>query len=202
MSTVITLIVFTLLIVLSATACTSKPPYACPLHDDEGCHSMQEIYDASRKASPTAQGEHIMSAHSKLADATPNPLANNPIAYVEPDIGQPVFRQPHVHRVWIAPYVDADGNLRSGEYTYFATPGEWTYGTLHEPGAAGFSTLFAPQRPDHLGFTAVEPAKSSQTPPAPPSKAVEALPTPTGVSPAAAAATREGITQPAETLSH
>jgi hypothetical protein len=162
---------------------------------------MQDVYEASRKASPTAQGEHIMSAHSKVSEETRNPITNNPGSYVEPDVGQPVFRQPRVHRVWIAPYVDADGNLRSGEYTYFATPGEWTYGTLHEPGAASASTLFAPQRPDHLGFTAVEPGKAS-SPPAPPSKAVESLPTPTGISSATATATREGITQPAETLTH
>jgi hypothetical protein len=199
---VITLLALGLLTVLVLTACASQPPYACPLHATDGCHSMAEIYEASRKASSTAQGEHIMSARSSVAAAPSNPIVHNPGAYREPDVGQPVFRQPQVHRVWIAPYVDADGNLRSGEYTYFATPGEWTYGTLHEPGVASGSTLFAPQRPDHLGFTAVEPSKASTVPPVPPGKAVESLPTPTGVSPAAAAAAREGITQPAETLTH
>lgn len=198
----ITLLTLIFLTVLLLAACASKPPYACPLHANEGCHSMAEVYEASRKASPSAQGEHIMTARSSVAAPPANPIANNPGAYREPDVGQPVFRQPQVHRVWIAPYVDADGNLRSGEYTYFATPGEWTYGTLHESGAASGSTVFAPQRPDHLGFTAVEPRKTSPAPPAPPGKAVESLPTPTGVSPAAVAAVREGITQPAETLTH
>jgi hypothetical protein len=163
---------------------------------------MAEIYETSRKASPTAQGEHIMNARASSAATQASPMVNNPGAYGEPDVGQPVFRQPQVHRVWIAPYVDADGNLRSGEYAYFATPGEWGYGSLRAPGVASAATLFAPQRPDHLGITAIESSKASSAPPAPPGKAAETLPTPPAVSPAAAAAAREGITQPAETLTH
>src|SRR5690606_17618151 len=81
--------------------------------------------------------------------------------------GMPVFQQPKVMRVWLAPYVDADGNLRSGEYTYFATPGAWNYGSLQTPGQA--SGVYEPSRPDQLGFNPneVSSKRSARTPAAP-----------------------------------
>ncbi|KWU17818.1 hypothetical protein AS149_13945 [Burkholderia cenocepacia] len=123
----------------------------------------------------------------------------------------PVFKQPKVMRVWVAPYVDADGNLRSGEYAYFATPGEWNYGSLNKPGAA--SGMFQPTRPGQLGFNPTDkragqasqgsanPAKPPEAPPA-----QEFKPTipaaANGSTGTAAPATQGGITQPYQRLSN
>ena len=178
----------TLLLVLAA--CTMHPPYACPLPSGVSCHSMQEIYDAARKAPRSATTGQVTAQNA--AAARPRGIVNHPGSFAEPgDVGQPVFRAPHVYRPWLAPYVDADGNLRSGEFVYFATPGEWSYGTMREPGAASAATLFGPQHPDRLGFT---PTDSKSQTRAAPSKPNDALPAPAPVT------TREGITQPSETL--
>jgi conjugal transfer pilus assembly protein TraV len=85
--------------------------------------------------------------------------------------GMPVFQQPQVMRVWVAPYVDANGNLRSGEYTYFSTPGKWNYGDLKKSGSA--SGIFEPGRADRLGFNPVvaSPAAGAPARPAEPTRA-------------------------------
>jgi type IV conjugative transfer system lipoprotein TraV len=159
-------------VVLTFTGCTSVPPYTCRLGEfNENCHTMQEVYGKA-KTTPGQTGklEQVMRPdpqHPLPPPAPPMPVANHGTAYAEPgEVGRPVFKEPQVHRVWIAPYVDADGNLRSGEYTYFSTPGEWNYGTTTAQGAAGSSTMFAPTKGGNtaLGFT---PASKSGAPPIP-----------------------------------
>jgi conjugal transfer pilus assembly protein TraV len=78
----------------------------------------------------------------------------------------PVFQQPKVVRVWIAPFVDANGNLHSGEYQYFSTPGHWNYGSLKAPGQA--SGMFQPSMPGDYGFNPVTKTETTNAPPAPP----------------------------------
>lgn len=169
---------------LALSACAGNKPYQCPLTGGQSCNNMQEVYDAARGAPRTARAENVVGLGQPTSTQR---LSHSPSAHFEPgEHGQPVFRQPRVYRVWLAPYVDADGNLRSGEYTYFSTPGEWAYGTTREAGSASSAT-FGPQRPDQLGFTPVEdtpaPARRASDAPVPPS-----------------ATTRDGITQPRQTL--
>jgi len=175
---------------LGLSACASNKPYTCPLNGHHGCKSMQEIYDAARKAPRKMNHEHVLDAAQRGGSVASVPPYDG-YRYTEPgEVGQPVFKQPRVYRVWLAPYVDADGNLRSGEYTYFSTPGEWAYGTTRETGVAGDAT-FAPARPDQLGFTPIEKSsRSRQSPPRP----GDSAPTPPAVT------TSDGITQPSQTF--
>lgn len=168
------------------TGCATKP-YACPLKKGaQHCGSMQEVYDVARKAPRNVERQDIYeTAHHERAAASPTFSQQTPAD--QPEIGQPVFKQPRVHRVWIAPYVDANGNLRTGEYTYFNTPGEWNYGTTREAGDASSAT-FGPQKPESLGFTPVVKSSKKGAPPKPD------LPAPS--------TNADGITQPTHTLAN
>jgi type IV conjugative transfer system lipoprotein TraV len=173
------------LLVLSG--CMTTPPYTCKLGEfNPDCHTMQQVYGKA-KTTPGQTGglEQIMRpdpTHPLPPPAPPMPLANHGGAYAEPgEVGKPVFQEPQVHRVWIAPYVDANGNLRSGEYTYFNTPGQWNYGTTTAQGSAAASTMFAPVKGGNgtLGFNpnvkAAGPAVPKQSPPKPQDSNLSAL---------------------------
>lgn len=159
-----------------AGCASSKPQHACTLDSAEGgaCASMQDAYKASRRMTSNPDATRVQSVFDSRvqqngADSAKPYFSGQPSNYPEPgQTGMPIFTQPKVMRVWVAPYVDADGNLRSGEYTYFSTPGTWNYGTLNKPGAA--SGIMEPSRPDNLGFkpntTPTQPARRA-APPAP-----------------------------------
>lgn len=51
-----------------------------------------------------------------------------------PASGSPVFTPPKVFQTWTGATVDANGNLHDGHHAWFATPGQWNYGSV---GAAG-----------------------------------------------------------------
>lgn len=143
-------------VVLLGAGCTSAPVHRCPLSDKNAgtCSSMQDSYKAAMaKGNTTAGKESVFSGSAAAPAATQvaQPFFTGQATnYPEPgQQGTPVFQQPRVHRVWVAPYVDANGNLRSGEYAYFNTPGQWNYGTMKKPGAG--SAVFGPARSDNLG---------------------------------------------------
>lgn len=160
---------------LALSACSSaprKPDYECPLDDVAAakCASVQDAYVASNRMAP--QGlTRLQSVFDPRAQSRPAPESARPVfagaasEFPEPpQSGAPVFQQPQVMRVWVAPYVDADGHLRSGEYTYFSTPGQWNYGEMKKPGAAAAAT-FGPAKPGQLGFNPVlEPQKAPARP--------------------------------------
>jgi conjugal transfer pilus assembly protein TraV len=155
----------TTLAAITGCSTTARPGnYECELRDNPAskCASMQSAYKSSQGLT-SAESANVQTVFE--ANATqPRPAANTaPIVGAQasgyPDVGEagmPVFKQPKVLRVWVAPYVDADGNLRSGEYTYFSTPGQWNYGDLKKSGVA--SGMFTPAKAENLGFTAA-PAK-------------------------------------------
>lgn len=200
--------------IASLTACSSAPrvpDYECPLNDTAGakCASVEQAYDASTRMKKDGDLSRVQSVFDRRVQQREEqkPFFQGQVSdYPEPGAtGKPVYQQPRVLRPWIAPYVDADGNLRSGEYTYFATPGRWNYGELRKPGAA--SGIFAPARPDSLGFNPVAPASTSKAPPRPaePSRpAAAGQPASAGATPAPAAARpatdSTGITQPYQRL--
>jgi type IV conjugative transfer system lipoprotein TraV len=195
----------TLAAAAALTACSSTPrtpDYACPLDEVAGakCASVEQAYDASRTMSKgdntRVQSVFDRRVQQPAADSKPF-FAGKDSGYPEPgQTGMPVYNQPKVMRPWVAPYVDADGNLRSGEYTYFTTPGSWNYGELRKPGAS--SDIFAPAKSTNLGFT---PGETVKAPPAPKVNSnVSALPaiaTPNYNAPSAAGGS---ITQPYQRL--
>lgn len=202
---------------LGGCAGFGKPAYQCPLDEaDAGkCASMNDAYTAARNvtaggrsplertsvfdsapAQPGSGTPQPATAAPKTAGSSPTAVAPVPVpagvlgAYPEPgNVGMPVFNQPRVFRPWVAPYVDADGNLRSGEYVYFATPGQWNYGTLRRPGEA--SGIFGPSRQSNLGF---KPAPTA----APAAPAPSRAPASPGTTPRPD--TTDGITQPYQRL--
>jgi type IV conjugative transfer system lipoprotein TraV len=165
-----------LLMATVLTGCAS-PGYECALTPNEAgkCASVQDAYAAAnRTAGSKVKRESVFDMSRQQTDTQQPGQYFNPASAGLPDTpenGMPVFKQPQVHRVWVAPYVDADGNLRSGEYTYFTTPGEWNYGSLHKAGQG--SGAFGPARPNDVGFAAAPeqkkaaPGAPTQAPPAP-----------------------------------
>lgn len=194
-------------------ACSSaprKPDYQCAIEEVEAakCASVQDAFAASN--SMQGQGHSRVqsvfdarvqpgSAPAAAAAAkAPAPvfqgqLSNHPAPSTN---GDPVFQQPEVKRVWVRPYVDSNGHLRSGEYVYFSTPGKWSYGGLNKPGAASKATggMFGPSKVDNLGFNPV--IEAPKTAPAKPASEAAA---PAGAKPAAPT-TAGGITQPFQRL--
>lgn len=151
-------------LLLTLTACSSmgRVEYDCPLDmatNSPQCASMEDAYKLSRNTSKT--GTSVFENQAEAATrAAAQPYFGQDSNFPATQTGMPVFQQPKVMRVWLAPYVDADGNLRSGEYTYFATPGAWNYGSLQSPGEA--SGVFGPSSANELGFNPVEAARKGK----------------------------------------
>ena len=171
--------------------CASSPPHGCPLAatGERTCASIEQAYKSANTANdaklrPVSVFDPVVREASKKASEVP--VFNAAPAHM-PDAtpnGLPVYKQPRVHRVYVPAHVDANGNLRSGEYTYFATEGQWNYGTLKKSGAA--ADIFEPARHDTAGTSAQSsgasapstagqisaPARPAAPPPAPSSAAV------------------------------
>lgn len=145
------------------------PDYMCSLNVAEQgkCATVQESLKASQNMVPAEQRQgmkvqSVFEAQQQTGARNQAPAqayygGAAPVGHTESDPagdGAPVFQQPNVMRVWVAPYVDADGVLRSGEYAYFTTPGKWNYGSLKKSGSASSaSSMFEPTKPNQLGFT-------------------------------------------------
>lgn len=176
--------------------------YECPLkeHSDAKCAGMQDTYVASNRAQGAPSGERQSVFERGSHAATAHAAHNRPFFRGEdsgfPEAGErgmPVFKQPEVHRVWVAPYVDSDGNLRTGEYTYFSTPGKWNYGTTKRPGEA--SGIFGPTKPGNLGFNPITTPTKADRPAAPPNTANSS-----NAKSAVAPESVDNITQPAQRI--
>lgn len=152
---------FTLLagaLLLTGCGVTKRvPDYACPLQGVEAgaCASMQDAYSASKKVAPgkTSKVQSVFdtramaAGHQGAGQGTGVPVVGAQLSSLtSPTKAAPVYIQPRVMQVWLAPYKDSANNLRSGENVYFATEGRWNYGSLNEAGAASSST-FQPTRP-------------------------------------------------------
>ena len=161
----------------------------CPLQKGPGCQSVTQVYQDAREADPNLSGQWLPKASAQPAQSA-GPDWSAPSGYAEPgQVGEPIFREPRVYRVWIAPFVDANGNMHSGQYVYFSTPGEWSYGALHDTGAAS-PGLYGPLPPgESFGG-------KSQT--------ATALNVPGGAPPKPSSGNKDktvnGITQPKESL--
>jgi type IV conjugative transfer system lipoprotein TraV len=195
------------LLSISLLAGCSTPGYECALHTNSAgkCASVESAYKASKEISPSqaSQGQSVFDRAARSGPAkAAEPVVGAALSGLPAgDPGMPVYKQPTVVRVWVAPYVDANGNLRSGEYAYFATPGEWNYGTLRNPGQSG---MFGPVKPQDYGFNPTTDTKTTAAPPpstetqsqqAPSAPPVTTLQPGTSSKPASA-----GITQPYQRL--
>lgn len=76
---------------------------------------------------------------------------------------RPVYQPPKPVRIWVAPWRDQDGILRSGQYLYVTQDGGWQFGELRSPGAG--SRILRPRPPtapeaDDAGQGRVQPRQT------------------------------------------
>lgn len=143
------------------SACTSVP-YRCPLEvgDKEtrttACAGMHDSLTAAKKGQGGKQSVHL---DEKGRIIPPEMVQKRPVQVlddepaVEPS-GTPQYKQPKVFQVWTPGYVDSAGNLHDGRNSYFATKGEWRYGTLDGNGGRG----------SDVGEDLMRPARQSDMP--------------------------------------
>lgn len=141
---------------LFLAGCTSVP-YHCPLSEHRvgsDCAPMQDIYDAAKAdkglkhARPVENVYDTPPAQRALRDRNAGlqgmeqgaPALGSTATLQAPVTGMPVWQQPSVHRAWVRPHTDANGNLFGGGYVYYTTPGGWGAGSLgsEKPGGALF----------------------------------------------------------------
>lgn len=160
--------------VVAALASACGTSYKCPLAENGGpsCSSknMQTIYSAATKAEPNYAGEYVtdsqgyknslIKAHAAAGQAVA-PADAQSMGLPANERGMPVYEQPKVQRAWVAPWVDAEGNLHSGTYVYTTTPGKWNYGTLKAAGDVG--AMMEPVKPEDYGFKFKPTTKSTVT---------------------------------------
>lgn len=173
--------------VFGAGCSTFDVQHACPLEGGTTCSNLTQNYKQAKRVQNGAahSRQSIYSNGAPQYEGGPPPGAYPhvpgwaPPAYQEVfqgftppgESGHPVFKQPRVHRAWVAPWTDANGRMHSGEYLYYTTPGEWNYGTLRQPGAAG-AAMMGPVKPSQLGFRPdLTPTKKPVPVPAPRSQA-------------------------------
>lgn len=179
----------------------ADPGYSCRLKDSSlgACSSTEQAYHGALRTSQVGPNQQSVfqpgsKASAKHSGQSPQVVIGQLSRTPGPgQTGMPVFQEPKVVRVWIAPFVDADGNLHSGEYQYFSTPGHWNYGSLKAPGQA--SGIFHPAMPGDYGFNPVTQSDKTDAPPAPPITAPTLKPQKT-----TGEAAPGGITQPYQKL--
>ena len=149
-----------LLLLPTLSACANmagldgKSEFACKAPDGVVCTSVSGVYantvvgtlpvqqtgDASQRAVPESSTE----ADSKHPADPPKPYAATPPAGAAPAAGTPLLSPPRVLRLWLAPWVDEDGDLHDQAYLYVMWHrGEWQLGHTE----AGIRRQFAPIAP-------------------------------------------------------
>lgn len=135
------------------SGCASSPRHSCALTNEEGyCANMEETYSAAVQGN--GSHENVLAGGGK--SVSPRSVSGEAVFTGYPQAearGMPVYTPPKPHRLWIAPWAEANGVLHGGEYVYYTTPGYWNYGTLGAPGEG--STVLGPVRPQDLGFQPV-----------------------------------------------
>jgi hypothetical protein len=178
----------------------SSVSYRCALGQEGGteCRSMHQSYDAAVRMPelPMAAGTPAYAMEAAAQGGVQGQFEG----YPQPrQVGMPVYEAAKVHRAWTAPWTDAEGNLRGGEYVYFTTPGKWSYGGLRSPGEA--SDIFRPKRADDVGMAVISPleAAANAARGAAPA-ATQPVSTPTATRQVPVAPAPSGITQPYQKL--
>jgi len=104
-----------------ASGCASQPKYACGVPEGVGCMPVSEVYERTlqgtlpRRAPPARGAEKDGPAEAAGAGGAPAP-ARPVIATVKP--GDPILETPQPLRIWVARWVDRDGDLHDETYLY------------------------------------------------------------------------------------
>jgi len=145
---------------------SNAPKHSCPLNSEDGyCADLETVYGAAVRDQGSKENvlEGVIEPISDGKSDKPQteaPAPEAPVVHDEftgfmaaQDRGMPVFTPPKPHRLWIAPWHDANKILHGGEYLYYTTPGHWNYGTLTSPGDG--AEVMGPIKPQDLGFIPV-----------------------------------------------
>lgn len=114
---------------LGCTGLSGSSKFACKAPDGVACNSMSGTYHNS--VANNLPGQQTSPEHGDTLKATavsgatqassPNDAVRN-----APLSGVPLRTAPQVLRVWVAPYVDTDGDLRDQAYLYVTlNEGRW-----------------------------------------------------------------------------
>jgi conjugal transfer pilus assembly protein TraV len=148
-----------LLLLPALTACANmagldgKSEFACKAPDGVVCTSVSGVYANTLAGTLPARREG--NAQSVTPDSASEAKPNGPAAPIKPypavppastapTAGTPLLSPPRVLRLWLAPWVDEDGDLHDQAYLYVMWHrGEWQLGHTE----AGISSRFAPIAP-------------------------------------------------------
>lgn len=134
---------------LLLTAC-APPGYDCKR--GQACAPVHNTYNDAVRAQGSwrpvwnVRGTHFgKKKHrdhwffSGLFSAKPKRLQpiRGSLVFGGPQSEAPVYQPPRPWRVWLGPWVDSTGDLHSGEYVWFTSPGHWFYDSRIWPLATG-----------------------------------------------------------------
>jgi conjugal transfer pilus assembly protein TraV len=131
-----------------------KNEFACRAPDGVVCTSVSGVYANTVAGTLPAQQGGVAPQHAAIESATDadpkhpadplKPYASTPPASTAPAAGTPLLTPPRVLRLWLAPWVDEDGDLHDQAYLYVMWHrGAWQLGHTE----AGIRRQFAPIAP-------------------------------------------------------
>lgn len=110
----------------AVSGCATK--YGCPVPGGVQCRSISEVYSGTKTGRPvdTIPGK---TEKERVSTAKPRaPILEAP-GGVPPDAATPLRSAPKVLRVWVAPWIDRDGDLHQKGYLYIIVDaGRWAIG--------------------------------------------------------------------------
>jgi conjugal transfer pilus assembly protein TraV len=118
----------TLLYAVAATGLSGcAAEYACPVpKTDGGCRSVAQVYQDTRHSSGITPSAGVAKSDASGSEAIAHGIAAD-TSIPPPSPGTALLTTPHVLRVWLAPWQDADGDLEAGGFLFLRLDrGQWT----------------------------------------------------------------------------
>jgi conjugal transfer pilus assembly protein TraV len=103
----------------------AKDSFTCKAGGGVPCESMTTIYNRTQAGTLPAQQAIAVRSSTPAVTSAFHSQASASIS-VTPNSGQPLRSTPRVVRLWIAPWLDADGDLHDASYVYMSIgQGKW-----------------------------------------------------------------------------
>ncbi len=152
-------------ILLIGLAGCSTPRYSCPLEEGSPCRSMSAVWDSQTRPASASRRVDSGTAANSRADSkvswNAEQLGFQGGQLNDPD-GTPVYITGKPYMVWVPGSKDAEGRVQSGRYIYFATPSDWTMGSITDNRNGG--DILGPKKPEGYSGATQLGTKSSLTP--------------------------------------
>lgn len=129
--------------------------FACKAPDGVVCTSVSGVYANSVSGSLPSQQHATKGSVDSKAVPDPKPYNASPPTTTAPAPGTPLLSSPKVLRLWIAPWVDEDGDLHDQSYLYVMWHrGEWQIEHTRRQIQRQFTPVVAP-----AGYSTPAPAE-------------------------------------------